>query len=135
MRRRSHGLELHEQVGKAVLDRLKAPDRPAELHPLLEVLHRGFEQDVRRADGLGRLQDGGECDAVLHHVASAGQLVGGLNRHTLEPDLGEAPRHIEPRQRPRRQTGTRRVARNELTAPLGSVASTRSSEAFSAACT
>ena len=53
VRRRPHGLELQEQVGQPVLDRLKTSDGPAELHPLLQIVHRGFEQDVRRADGLG----------------------------------------------------------------------------------
>ena len=45
---RAHALDVDEHVGAAVLDRLEAADRPAELHPVLRVLDRHLEHARRR---------------------------------------------------------------------------------------
>ena len=47
MRRGPHRLELDQQIGQAVLDGLKAPDGPAELHALLGVFDGDLEQQRR----------------------------------------------------------------------------------------
>ena len=56
----AHALDVDEHVGAAVLDRLEAADRPAELHALLGVLHGLGDEGVDRADRLGGLQHGGQ---------------------------------------------------------------------------
>ena len=53
-RHRAGLLELHEHVGHAVLQRLEFADRHAELLARLQVLERGRDQRVHRADALRR---------------------------------------------------------------------------------
>ena len=50
-----------------MLDRLEAPDRPAELLPDFGVFHRHVERPLRPAEQLGGQRDGGHVQGVAEH--------------------------------------------------------------------
>ena len=56
-------LDLHHHVGQAVLERLKAADRAAELHALLDVLSGHLEHLLGAAERLGGQRDARQVKA------------------------------------------------------------------------
>ncbi len=90
-------LELDEQVGESVLQRLEAADRPAELHAILRVLDRPFEQRFARAHHFGGLHERRELqrprDFGLRRAGRRDDLVVG-DGHGVERHLGPAARQV-----------------------------------------
>ena len=92
-----HALQVHQEIGQTVLDRLEAADGPAELHALLGVLHGRREDEIGGTDRLGRLQHRGHSEAALHHGPSARELCRDGNGDIVEAHLGKAAGQVEDR--------------------------------------
>ena len=91
--------ELDEQVGHAVLERLEAADRPAELHAVLRVLHRALEQRLAGADHLGRLHERrelqGPVDRRLRRRRARPTMSDAGNVDVVERHFAQAPGEID----------------------------------------
>ena len=66
---RTRDLDLQQQIGAAVLERLEGTDRPPELEALLRVVHRGLEQVLRAADHLVGQRGGHEVPEPVERFA------------------------------------------------------------------
>ena len=65
--RRAQRLDLEQQVGAAVLDRLEAADRPPELVPGLGVVHGHVQGPLGAAELLGGQRDRGDVQGPGQH--------------------------------------------------------------------
>ncbi len=97
--RRPERLDLEQQVGAAVLDRLEAADGPPELMPDLRVLHGHVQGPLRTAELLGGQRDRGHVEgAVQHRDGIAGRPDQGTG-HPGELQPGQLPGLVQRGQR------------------------------------
>src|SRR5437773_11017208 len=82
--RRARELELDEHARRAVLERLEAPDRHAELDARLQVVDRHLEGRAHAAQHLGGEADGGAVEDAGEERAAAADFA----EHGVRLDAG-----------------------------------------------
>ena len=109
--RRHHGapaqLDLDEDLGRAVLETLEAPDRGAELHALLQVREGALEGLGHRAQHLGAEPHGGPVHHRLEQRGAASDLSDdgiGAHQGALAAEQGGVAR-VDPVLPLQRETG------------------------------
>jgi hypothetical protein len=89
------GLDLAEQVGTLVLDRLERPDRPVELHPDLRVLHRGVQARPCPTELFGGQRDHRQIERLAQKRRRVTLRADPHGRGAVEIDPAQPARQVE----------------------------------------